>query len=160
MLSDMESDRLTSDPTDAAAQLAALRAQRQAMADRVRAPWWYDVALGGAVFLCSAAVSLRDTRAWQLVALGTALLLIWVVFSAYRRTTGVWVNGLRRGRTRRTLAVWFPLYAVVMTAGLVAELRLGLTGAMAAAGVVLGVAFVPISRWWMRIYAAELRELS
>ena len=47
-----------------------------------------------------------------------------------------------------------------MTAGLVAELRLGLTGAMAAAGVVLGVAFVPIGRWWMRINAAELRELS
>ncbi len=40
----MESDAIDRDT--AAAQLAALRADRVALADRVVQPWWYDVALG------------------------------------------------------------------------------------------------------------------
>ncbi len=81
----------------AAAQLAAMQADREALADRVVQPWWYDA-------------------------------LLWLVLA-------------------------FPVFA----AALVAEEVLDVDGAMVGAGVVLGIAVAVISRWWSRIYVAELR---
>ena len=41
---------MTTDPAVAAAQLAALRSGRAAMAERAMQPWWYDALLGLLVF--------------------------------------------------------------------------------------------------------------
>ena len=48
--------------------------------------------------------------------------------------------------------------AVVVAAGLTGEYALGWQGAMAVAGAVLGVTTALCSRWWTRVYVAELRE--
>src|SRR3954452_23521890 len=181
----MESEELSTDRAAAAAQLAALQADRERLARRVVTPWWYDACLGLTVLLLLSSIrerlarrvvtpwwydaclgltvllllssiSFRDS-VWQFVVGGAGLLLLWGVATAYRRITGVWVNGLRRGRTRRLMWIWLALYTVLLALAAGAEFVLGLRGAMVVGGAVLGVALALVSRWWMRIYVAELR---
>jgi hypothetical protein len=153
----MESDGTTTDRAAAAADLAALQAGRAAMADRAMQPWWYDAALGLLVFQLIASYSFHEN--WvtvvALLVLGLGCLAL---RSAYERITGFWVNGLRPGETRRAVRVWFVGYAVVLAAAAGAEFGLGWRGAMVAGGAVLGVGVALTSRWWTRIYVAELRK--
>jgi hypothetical protein len=151
----MESDASVHD--DAAAQLAALQDGREQLARRARQPWWYDAALGAVIFALLGTMSARNT-VLQLAVDVAALVALVVLKRAYTRHTGFWVNGYRRGRTRRVIAVLLGLYAVVAAAGLVGEYALGWQGSMLLAGAVLGVAAALCSRWWTTVYIAELRE--
>jgi hypothetical protein len=151
-LSDMESDRAA-----AAAQLSSLTAGRAALADRAAPPWWYDAALGFVVFVLLGTMSARSTALQLAVDVG-ALVALAALKRAYTRHTGFWVNGYRRGRTRRVIAVLLGVYAVVAAAGLVGEYALDRQGSMLLAGAVLGVAAALCSRWWTTVYIAELRE--
>jgi hypothetical protein len=145
------------DPAAAAAQLGALRADRAAIADRAMQPWWYDAALGLLIFGFVASYSISFP--WgPIVALPVLCDGCAVLRAAYRRITGFWVDGMRPGRTRRAIHVWFAGYAVVLGLAAVAEFGLGWRGAMAVGGAVLGVGVALISRWWSRIYIAELRD--
>jgi hypothetical protein len=152
----MESDGGTMDATAAAAELAALDASRAALAERVVQPWWYDAILG--LLIAGFISSYSSHSSWVIMG---AL----VVFSAgilglvalYRRLTGLWVNGLRPGPTRRAVRVWFVVYALVVGAAAAFEFLLDVRGAMVVGGVVVGVAIAVISQWWTRIYVAELR---
>jgi hypothetical protein len=151
----MESNEV-SDRAAAAAELAALQSRRAALAERAMQPWWYDALLGLLIAGFLASYSLRNT--W--VTLG-ALVLLLVALRAmvvlYTRLTGMWVNGFRKGSTRRAIHVWLVLYAVVLGAAASAEYLLDVRGAMAVGGVVIGIGLALISRWWTRIYVAELR---
>ena len=151
----MESNEV-SDRAAAAAELAALQSRRAALAERAMQPWWYDALLGLLIAGFLASYSLRNT--W--VTLG-ALVLLLVALRAmvalYTRLTGMWVNGFRKGSTRRAIHVWLVLYAVVLGAAASAEYLLDVRGAMAVGGVVIGTGLALISRWWTRIYVAELR---
>jgi hypothetical protein len=145
-----------SDRSTAEAQLASLQARRAALADRAVQPWWYDALLGLLVFGLLASYSARNT--WvTLAALVVLALGLRGMVVLYTRLTGLWVSGFRQGRTRRAINVWFVLYAVVLAASAVAEFLLDLRGAMVAGAAVIGVGLVLISRWWTRIYVAELR---
>ncbi len=150
---------MENDPVDrdtAAAQLAGLQADREELADRVVQPWWYDALLGVLVAGFLASYSLRST--WvTVVALVLLVIALRAMVALYTRLTGLWVNGFREGPTRRAVRVWLVLYAVVLGAAAVAEYLLDLRGAMAVGGVVVGVGLALISRWWTRIYVAELR---
>ena len=150
----METDDVDRD--SAAAQLAGLRADRESLADRVVQPWWYDALLGLLVAGFLASYSLRSTWATvvAIVVLGVAMRLM---VALYTRLTGLWVNGFRAGPTRRAIRAWIVLYAAVVGAAAIAEYLLDLRGAMAVGGVVVGVGLALISRWWTRIYVAELR---
>jgi hypothetical protein len=153
----MENEKVQNDPAAAAAQLAALRTDREALANRVVQPWWYDAALGLIVFVLLASLSTRN--AWWIfgaVVVGSAGLGALKV--VYTKITGVWVSGLRPGPTRRALHVWVVLYAVVLGAAACAEYLLHVRGAMVVGAAVLGVGIALISRWWTRIYVAELRS--
>jgi hypothetical protein len=155
----MESDEV-SDRDAARAELAALQDGRTRLAERLEhsGPWWpWDVGLGLWVFLLIGSQSLHGT--WVSVAvLVLAVVGVWVAYVAFQRTTGVWVNGWRRGRTRRVVWSWTAMCLVVYLIALVAEDELGLRGAMAVAGAVLGVVLAAVNRWWMRVYHAELRD--
>src|SRR5918998_1216224 len=146
----------TTDRTAAVEQLAALRDQRSALADRVVQPWWYDASLGLLVAGFVSSYATRDLR-WVALALAVlgvgALGLVWV----YRRRTGVWVSGLRPGATQPAARAWMVLYAAVLAAGAASEFLLGVRGAMVVAGIVIGVGLTLVSRWWSRLYVAELR---
>src|ERR671919_104814 len=111
----METDDLDRDA--AAAELAALRADRDALAARAVQPSWYDALLG-----------LRGMMA------------------LYRRLTGFWVDGFRRGPTRRAVVVWIVVVLVVMGVGFVVESHW--RGAMVVAGAVLGIGLVLVNQWW------------
>lgn len=156
MLSDMESDDEMMDARTAAAQLAALRADRAQLAERARQPWWFDPALGLLVFLVFAAVSGRNV--WLLgAAVAVFVVGLRLLMRSYRRTTGFWVNGLRAGRTQKATRVWFGVYGLVVVPAAILEL-MDVRGAFAVAGAVLGVGIALISRWWTTIYIAELKD--
>ncbi|SDC42310.1 hypothetical protein SAMN05660690_1376 [Geodermatophilus telluris] len=153
----MTADRHDLGAADAAAQLAALQADRAALADRVVQPWWYDALLGALIAGFLASYSLHSTWATA-VALVVLVVAMRLMVALYTRLTGLWVNGFRAGPTRRAIRVWVVLYAVVLGAAAVAEYLLDLRGAMAVGGVVIGIGLALISRWWTRIYVAELRS--
>ncbi|WP_369140847.1 hypothetical protein [Modestobacter versicolor] len=145
----MESNRIDRD--DAAAQLAALQADRTALADRVVAPWWYDVALGLLLFgfLSSyAADSLWVTFPSMVVFFAGLAVLV----SAYKRITGVWVN-----IDPRTMAQWIAVVVVVLLPAFVLAEGFDHHWVMVPAGAVLGLAVTLFGRRWGRAYAAELR---
>lgn len=146
------------DATTAAAELAALRADRSALAERVVQPWWYDVLLGLLVFVFFGSYATHDWwligGAWALGGLG-----IWGLVTVYRRRTGLWVSGYRPGPTQRALRVWFWC---CVSWGVVAVLDAGVAAAfltylLVAVSAACGVALALVSRWWTRIYVAELR---
>ena len=142
------------DPSAAAADLAALQAGRAAMADRAMQPWWYDALLGLLLFGFVSSYALHST--WvTLAALVVFLVCIRGLVEVYERRTGFWVHGLRAGRTRWAILLWVAFALLVLLAGFAADHYWG--GAMVVAGAVLGVGVALISRWWTRIYVAELR---
>ena len=151
----MESDGTTTDR--AIADLAALQAGRAAMADRAMQPWWFDLALGLLVFQLVASYSFHENwvTVLALVVLGLGCLAL---MRTYERITGFWVNGLRPGETRRAVRIWVVGYVVVLGLAAGAEFGLGWRGAMVAGGAVLGAGIALTSRWWTRIYVAELRK--
>ena len=142
------------DRAAAEAQLATLQAQRTALAERATTPWWYDALLGLLLFGFVASYSLDNT--WvTLAAVAVFLLCLRGMVVLYRRLTGFWVDGFRRGPTRRAIAVWIVGSLAVLGAGFLAEDHR--RGSMVIAGAVLAVGLVLVNRWWGRLYAAELR---
>ena len=149
----MESNEV-SDRAAAEADLAALRSQRAALADRAMQPWWYDALLGLLLFGFVSSYALHST--WvSLAALVVFLLCLRGMVALYARRTGFWVSGFRHGRTWRAVLVWVAFALGVLLAGFAADEHWG--GAMVVAGAVLGVGVAVVSRWWTRIFVAELR---
>ena len=145
----MESDRIDRD--DAAAQLAALDADRAALADRVVPPWWYDVALG--VLLFGLVASYAFDSPWVTVPVLVVFCAgLGVLVSAYKRITGVWVNiGAKH------MALWCAIYLPVLVLAFALAEGLDQRWVMVPAGAVLGVAITVFGRRWNRALAAELR---
>jgi hypothetical protein len=136
----------------AAAQLAALQADRAALADRVMQPWWYDLALGLLLFgfLASyAADSLWVTFPVMIVFFGG----LGVLVAAYKRITGVWVNA-----GRRALIAWAALVLLVLVPAFVLAQGYGHHWVMVPAGAVLGIAVIVMGRIWGRAYVEDLRQ--
>jgi hypothetical protein len=152
----MESNEVD-DRAAAEAELSSLRADRTALAERVLVPWWYDALLSLLVFGLLSSYSARSN--WvTLSALAVFLLGLGGMKVLYQRLTGVWVNGFRKGATRRAIHVWLAAYGVLLSAAAVAEYLLDLRGAMVVGGAVIAVVLYAVNRWWTRIYVAELRE--
>jgi hypothetical protein len=150
----MESNEV--DRATAAAQLAVLRADREALADRALQPWWYDVLLGLAVFGLLSVLALGNVF---VTVIGVALFsagLGWLV-STYRRRTGFWTNG-SRGAMRRAASAYLVVYGLVVVPALVLDLGFDRSWALVVAGAVAGVAAAVTSRWAGRLYVAELRS--
>ncbi|PWW21663.1 hypothetical protein JD79_00798 [Geodermatophilus normandii] len=137
---------------EAAAQLAALRADREALADRVLQPWWYDVALGLLLFgfLASYAADSPWVTLPALVLFGAGL---GGLVAAYRRITGVWVTA-----PPRFVALWAVVVLVVLVPAFLLAEGAGRHWVMVVAGAVLGVAAGVLSRVWSRRWVAELRS--
>jgi hypothetical protein len=149
-LSAVESHALDRDA--AAAQLAALRADRSALADRVLQPWWYDVALG--LLLFGFLASYAFDSLWVTVpALVVFLAALRALVTAYKRITGVWVH-----TPRRVLALWAAIVLVVLVPAFVLAEGYDQHWVMVPAGAVLGIAVIVMGRIWGRAYVEHLRE--
>lgn len=83
---------------DALRMLAEIRAANTTMAQRAKAPTWYHpvfgLLMGGLVAVQGQPIPLMIAY-YVVMVIGLALLV-----RAYRRHTGMWVNGYRAGRTR------------------------------------------------------------
>ena len=140
------------DRDDAAAQLAALQADRAALADRVLQPWWYDVTLGLLLFGFLASYAFDShwvTAAAMIVFFGGLGALV----AAYKRITGVWVS-----TGPRAMVVWGALVLLVLVPALVLSEGFDQHWAMVVAGAVLGVAVGVLSRRWGRAWVVELQR--
>lgn len=145
-------ERSELDREAAAAQLAALQADRVALADRVLQPWWYDVALGLLLFGFVASYAF-DSLWVTFPALALFAAGLGALVSAYRRLTGVWVSA-----TGPALWGWAALVVPVLVPAFVLAEGFGQHWAMVVAGAVLGLAVAVLSRRWGRAYVAALRE--
>jgi hypothetical protein len=148
------------DRDTAAGQLAALRADRAALAARIVQPWWWDVALG--VLFAGFIASYSAHELWVIVAALVVFMLglrglIW----SYKRITGVWWDAREVGpvqdRVRGALRLWAVGYFGLLAVGGAVEFLLGVRGAMVVVGAVLGVSVALSSRWVTRTYVAGLR---
>ncbi|MCZ2858343.1 hypothetical protein [Blastococcus sp. VKM Ac-2987] len=151
---------MESDEDDARSQLAALRADRAALADRIVQPWWWDVALG---LLLAGFIGSYSSHSIWVIAAALVLFLAGVrgLVAVYRRITGVWWDASRvgpvQGRVQRALRWWSVGYLALLALGGAAEFLLDVRGAMVVVGAVLGIAVALSSRWVTRIYVAGLR---
>jgi len=129
------------------------------LADRLITPVWYHPTLG---LLAGGLIAIAELRN---LAVFIAALLVYavgcgVLVSSYRRLTGVWVSGMRRGRAGRiSIQLVGTLYVI---AGLAALLGLaaGVPGAFLAGGVVAFVAVVVLGRRFDDALRRELRDES
>jgi len=127
------------------------------MADRALQPWWYDAVLGLLVFGLLSVLALNNPFVTVGAVVVFSLGMRWLM-STYQRLTGFWVNGMRRGRTRKATTVWFVLYGLTVVPALVLALAFDHWWVLVAVGAVMGLSIALISRWWTHIYIAELRE--
>ncbi|MCV2491012.1 hypothetical protein OF117_16785 [Geodermatophilus sp. YIM 151500] len=135
----------------AAAQLAALQADREDLADRVVQPWWHDVASGLLLSGLLASWVLEDSQVRALVTLAFAVGLCGLAWTYWWRT-GVWAYP-----DRNVWLTWVPLAAAVLVPAFVLADGYGQVWAMPVAGAVLGLALALLNRRWSRQWAAELR---
>jgi ABC-type iron transport system FetAB permease component len=145
----MESDAIDRDA--AAAQLAALHADRVALADRVLQPWWYDVCLGLLLFGFLSSYAF-DSHWVTFPAMVVFFAGLGALVAAYKRITGVWVKV-----DGPAMRVWVAMVLVVLVPALVLAEGFDQHWVMVVAGAVLGVAVGVMSRRWGLALVAELR---
>jgi hypothetical protein len=145
----MESNEIDRD--DAAAQLAALDADRAALADRVLQPWWYDVLLGLLLFGFLASYAF-DSLWVTFPALVVFFAGLGALVAAYKRISGVWGSP-----GPRVVALWGVLVLLVLVPAFVLAEGFDQHWVMVPAGAVLGIAVAVLSRLWGRAWVAELR---
>lgn len=141
---------------DALRMLAEVKAANADMAERAKAPTWYHRALG---LLMGGLVAVQGQPipamvAYYAVFLGGLALLV----RAYKRHTGLWVNGYRAGRTR-----WVAVGLAVMT--VLAQLisvwlvrERGLTLAPFVFGGLVAVVVTIGGYVWQAAFRADLRD--
>ena len=145
----MESNEIDRDA--AAAQLAALDADRAALADRVLQPWWYDVLLGLLLFGFLSSYAF-DSLWVTFPALVVFFAGLGALVAAYKRISGVWGSP-----GPRVVALWGVLVLLVLVPAFVLAEGFDQHWVMVPAGAVLGVAVGVLSRLWGRAWVAELR---
>ena len=101
---------------DARAQLEALDAFRSRLPKELACPWWNAPVMGGLLALLTFAMSLDPPFVFLLEGLCVALMGIF--FAIARRRMGYFVNGYRRGRTRKiAIGMILAVYAMMALSG-------------------------------------------
>ncbi|MFW5415746.1 hypothetical protein J0910_03875 [Nocardiopsis sp. CNT-189] len=140
-------------PEEARAALAALQADRAALAERIASPWWYHPAL--AAVMAAFAVS-PATSAPGVLVVGGSVALIFLV-QAQEKGSGLSVT---RPAGPRSLAVLLA-YGAVAIALVVASLVLAAAGERPWIAATAGLAFASMLGGGLvydRVYRAELRD--
>ena len=141
-------------PADA---LAAVQAQRDKLAEDAASPRGYHLILALAAGVLIASPFWGSL--WVVAVVYVAFFLIlWGLVTWYKRSKGMWINGLDERPARRYSATAGAIGGGGFAASLVAEWFLHLHGA----SLVLAVIAVPTMTWlgyrWDAAYEQELRE--
>jgi hypothetical protein len=141
------------DRAAAQTQLAALRADRVALAARAVQPWWWDVALGLLAFTFLGSYAVLDW--WGIALCGLVFFAgIYGLVAFYRRRTGLWLSADRPG-VQPLLRFWLACcigWAVVAVLHMQFDLPELLLGVSAVCGVAAGW----LSRRSGQLFVAEL----
>lgn len=137
---------------DARAALADVQRGRAAAAGRLRTPWWFHPALGTALAVMVAAFALPPGP--QLVLIAMALVAQALLYAAYRRITGLWLNLLRMPSLRRPVLLMMVGAYSLLGVGALVHLA-GVTAALPVTGVAMGMGYVLFWRWVDRELARE-----
>lgn len=140
--------------TESLQALDQIAAANREMADRVRAPGWYNwslsLGLGGLLAVQEFPVAVVFTYE-ALFLVGLAVLV-----TAYRRTRGVWIPGYRAGRTRLVAIGGAVVYAALFLGCVFLKRDLHLEGACLVGGVVMAALARVHCYLWEKAYRADL----
>jgi hypothetical protein len=143
-------------PHEAAAALESIGERRGELADRLLTPAWYHPVLG---LLAGGLIASAEAHRWWVFLSAFVVYAVGcgVLVSSYRKLTGIWVGGLRRGPAGR-VSMWLmgALYAVAGLAALL-DLALGVRGAFVVGGVVAVGLVVVLGRRFDEALRSELR---
>lgn len=141
---------------DAARMLAEIQAANSELARRAVAPAWYHPALGlllGGIIAVQGAPLAMVFGYYLLVGLGC-----WLLVGAYRRHTGMWVNGYRRGRTRWVAVGLAVLFTAIMLGSVYLQRAQHLAWATWAGGAIVAVATTIGGFAWQAAFRRDLRD--
>lgn len=124
---------------NAAEALRLVAGTRAELADRLVTPWWYHPALGLLIGGWVASYA-ADSFLVTVIALAVYFAGIATLIAAYRRITGLFVNGLRAGRASR----WGVYTGVATAVGLVGSVALRSGAGVTVAPIVAGILLVPL----------------
>lgn len=151
----MESDSRA----EAAQALATITATRASLADRLVTPWWYHPAIG---LLLGGLVA---SQAIDSVALRNLVLVpyfagVFALMSAYRKRTGLWVNGMLVGAGRRYVIALAVILGVLFVISVLGGVGAGKDWIPLAAGATCVPVVVYLGRRFDRALRADLRGRS
>ncbi|MCY1645686.1 hypothetical protein OVA11_00975 [Caulobacter sp. SL161] len=141
---------------DALRMLAEVQAAGEDLARRARAPVWYHPALGllmGGLIAVQTQPLLLVFGYYALFVLGLLLLV-----RAYKRHTGLWINGYRAGRTRWVALIMVALVALAMLLAVWLVRERGLTLAPLVFGALVAVLVAMGGQIWQAAFRADLRD--
>jgi hypothetical protein len=141
------------DDKDASEALRALRSVQGRFAARARWSWQRHAAFGVVMGGLVASYALPPVE--RVGAIFLCCLAVIVIALRDRRRDGFFVNGYRRGRTRRVTAVLLVVALGTLAAALLGKEQ-GWWWAPLAAGVLLSVFATAASMAWERVYRNEL----
>lgn len=134
--------------------LDQIAAANREMADRVRAPGWYNwsLSLGMGGLLAVQEFPVQVVFAYEAL----FLVAIAVLVTVYKRRRGVWIPGYRAGRTRWVAIGGTAVYAATFLLSAYLQHDLHLRGACLVGGVILA-ALVHVHCWlWEKAYRRDL----
>jgi len=141
---------------DALRMLAEVEAANADLAERAKAPTWYHPALG---LLIGGLIGAQALPIPLMIAFYVVYVVgLWLLVRAYKRHTGLWINGYRAGRTRW---VAIGLAAVASVGGLISIWLMrerGLTLAPLVFGALVAVIVTIGGFVWEAAFRADLRD--
>ncbi|GAA2130922.1 hypothetical protein [Glycomyces algeriensis] len=146
-------------PQEAQAALAAVDESRSDIADRLITPWWYHpvlgVLIGGLITVATIGVAFPTL----IGVLAVYAVGVYLLMSAYRRKTGVWMNGFGGGpRARRSLVLLFATTLLIAIAGSVFSMGLEIRWTAVLTGLAVALTMTFWGRRYDALLRAELRE--
>ncbi|UYY76109.1 hypothetical protein [Sphingomonas sp. R1] len=139
--------------TEAQEALAQIHASRAQLARIVPCPPSRHLAFAA---LEAGIVASPAAAPYQLLALAPLLLGLVLIVRWDRRRLGMFINGYRRGRTRRVIAAFLPIVAALYAA----SVYFVLARQMVWPSLVLGAIMFAVATWmsmvWQRVFVREL----
>ena len=146
-----------SDDFTPAEALASVQTQRDKLAAQAASPPGYHVMLGLLVGVLIGSTFSQDVVV-VIVVYAACALCGWGLVTYYKRTKGMWVNGLTERPAKRWARAAGAIAGGGFALGVVLELLLDVHGA----GLVLAVVAAPVVAWlgyrWDAAYERELRD--
>jgi hypothetical protein len=141
---------------DALRMLAEVEAANTDLAERAKAPTWYHPALGllmGGMVAAQGLPIVGKIACYLVFAAGLSLLM-----RAYKRHTGMWINGYRAGRTRWVAIGLAAIATLCMLIAVWLERERGLIYAPLAFGAIVAVIVTIGGFVWEAAFRADLRD--